>query len=63
MDAKFRISVELATRKPIILQISGPVLTRTTRSLLGRNHRKINKKQQSFDYRRTSPEPNKRLGG
>jgi hypothetical protein len=40
-----------------------PVLTHTTRSLLGRNHRKINKKQQSLDYRRTSPAPNNGLGG
>jgi hypothetical protein len=35
----------------------------TARSLLGRNHREINKEQQNFDYRRTSPTPNNRLGG
>jgi hypothetical protein len=28
------------------------MLTHTTRSLLGRNHREINKEQQNFDYRR-----------
>jgi hypothetical protein len=39
------------------------VLTGTTRSLLGRNHRKINKKQQNFDYRGTRPTPSNRLGG
>jgi hypothetical protein len=39
------------------------VLTRSTRSLLGRNHRKINKKQQNFDYRGTRPAPSNRLGG
>jgi hypothetical protein len=30
---------------------------------LGRNHRKINKKQQNFDYRGTRPAPSNRLGG
>jgi hypothetical protein len=39
------------------------VLTRTTRSFFGRNHRKINKKQQSFDYRGTRLAPSNRLGG
>jgi ribonuclease HI len=40
-----------------------PMLTHTTRSLLGRNHREINKEQQNFDYRRTRPAPSNRLGG
>jgi hypothetical protein len=38
------------------------VLTHTVRSFLGRNHRKINKKQQNFDYRGTRPAPSNRLG-
>jgi hypothetical protein len=38
------------------------VLTHTAKSLLERNHRKINKEQQSFDYRRTRPTPSNRLG-
>jgi hypothetical protein len=39
------------------------MLAHTARSLLGRNHRKINKEQQSFDYRRISPASSNRLGG
>jgi hypothetical protein len=39
-----------------------PMLTHTARSLLGRNHREINKKQ-NFDYRRTRPALSNRLGG
>jgi hypothetical protein len=39
------------------------MLTHTARSLLGRNHREINKEQQNFDYRRTRPAPSNRLGG
>jgi hypothetical protein len=38
------------------------MLTHTARSLLGRNRREINKEQQNFDYRRTSPAPSNRLG-
>jgi hypothetical protein len=38
------------------------MLTHTTRSLLGRNHREINKEQQNFDYRRASTTPSNRLG-
>jgi hypothetical protein len=30
---------------------------------LGINHREINKEQQNFDYRRTSPVPSNRFGG
>jgi hypothetical protein len=33
------------------------------RSVLGRNYREVNKKQQNFDYRGTSPAPSNRLGG
>jgi hypothetical protein len=32
-------------------------------SLLGRNHRKINKEQQNFGYKGTRPAPGNRLGG
>jgi hypothetical protein len=39
------------------------MLTHTAWSLLGRNHREINKEQQNFDYRRASPAPSNRLGG
>jgi hypothetical protein len=39
-----------------------PVFTRTTRSFLGGDHREINKKHQSLDYRRASPAPSNRLG-
>jgi hypothetical protein len=39
------------------------MLTYTARSLLGRNHREINKEQQNFDYKRASPAPSNRLGG
>jgi hypothetical protein len=39
------------------------VLTHTARSLLGRKYRKINEKQQNFDYRGTRPAPSNRLGG
>jgi hypothetical protein len=39
------------------------MLTHTARSLLGRNHREINKEQQNFDYKRASTEPSNRLGG
>jgi hypothetical protein len=38
------------------------MLTRTARSLLGRNHQKINKKQQNFYYRGTRLAPSNRLG-
>jgi hypothetical protein len=38
------------------------MFTCTARSLLGRNHRKINKEQQNFDYRGTRPAPSNRLG-
>jgi ribonuclease HI len=40
-----------------------PMLTHTARSLLGRNHREINKEQQNFDYRRTRPAPSNRVRG
>jgi hypothetical protein len=39
------------------------VLTHTIRGFLERNHRKISKKQQNFDYRGTRPAPSNRLGG
>jgi hypothetical protein len=39
------------------------MLIHIARSLLGKNRREINKEQQNFDYRRTSPTPNNRLGG
>jgi hypothetical protein len=39
------------------------MLTHTTRSLLRRNHREINKESQNFDYRRTNQAPRNRLGG
>jgi hypothetical protein len=38
------------------------MLTHTARSLLGRNHRVINKEQHNFDYRRTRLAPSNRLG-
>jgi hypothetical protein len=39
------------------------MLAHTARSLLGRNHRKINKEQQNLDYRATRSAPSNRLGG
>jgi hypothetical protein len=39
------------------------MLARTAKSLLGGNHRKINKEQQNLDYRRTRSAPSNRLGG
>jgi hypothetical protein len=39
------------------------MLARPARSLLGRNHRKINKEQQNLDYRGTRLAPSNRLGG
>jgi hypothetical protein len=38
------------------------MLACTARSLLGGNHRKINKEQQNLDYRGTRPEPSNKLG-
>jgi hypothetical protein len=35
---------------------------RTTRSLLGRNHREINKGEQKFEFRKAKPACNSRLG-
>jgi ribonuclease HI len=40
-----------------------PMLARTTGSILGRNHRKINKEQQNLDYRGTRSAPSNMLGG
>jgi hypothetical protein len=39
------------------------MLARAARSLLGRNHIKINKKQQNYDYRGTRLAPSNRPGG
>jgi hypothetical protein len=39
------------------------MFSHTAGNLLGRNHREINKEQQNFDYRRTSPAPHYWLGG
>jgi ribonuclease HI len=55
-----RASNEEADNLP---NIGSQCLPRTTRSFLGGNHREINKKHQSLDYRRASPTSSNRLGG
>jgi hypothetical protein len=39
------------------------MIPHTARSVLGRNHREVNKEQQNFDYRRISPAPSNKVSG